>query len=131
MNIFNIINDKQPDLEVFSDERGVIVDILYNKNINHVAWINSEPGAVRGNHYHKKTTQHTLLMAGSMDYHYESLSAHIRGVRKVTPGDMVTSGPNEIHTMVFHEFSTILVFSEGPRGGKDYESDTFRVPSIV
>jgi len=29
------------------------------------------------------------------------------------------------------EPNTFIVFSSGPRGGQDYERDTFRVPSIV
>ena len=29
------------------------------------------------------------------------------------------------------EPNTFIVFSSGPRGGQDYESDTFRVPSII
>jgi dTDP-4-dehydrorhamnose 3,5-epimerase-like enzyme len=131
MKRFNIVESKQKDLEAFSDARGKIMDLFYEKNINHVAWINSVEGAIRGNHYHKKTTQHTLLMSGTMHYHWTSLSGNEKGIEILKAGDLITSGPNEIHTMVFPEFSTMLVFSEGPRGGKDYEKDTFRVPSIL
>ena len=46
------------------------------------------------------------------------------------PGDLVTSGPGEVHAMHFTGDSTIMVFSQGLRGGKDYEADTFRVPLI-
>jgi hypothetical protein len=45
---------------------------------------------------------------------------------------MVTSHPNEIHTLEFLDAtSECIVFTEGPRGGVDYEKDTFRVESII
>ena len=38
----------------------------------------------------------------------------------------------EIHAMRILENDTqFIVFSEGLRGGKDYEADTFRVASII
>ena len=41
----------------FKDKRGSISDIFYNTNIQHVAIIKSKPHALRGDHFHKKTTQ--------------------------------------------------------------------------
>ena len=35
--------------------------------------------------------------------------------------------PMEKHALVGLEDSEMLVFTEGPRGGKEYESDTFRL----
>jgi hypothetical protein len=50
----------------------------------------------------------------------------------VEVGDLITSEPNEIHTLQFlDEDSECVVFTEGPRGGVDYESDTYRVESII
>ena len=40
--------------------------------------------------------------------------------------------PLEIHAFKFlAKKNTLLIFSSGLRGGKDYEKDTFRVESIV
>ena len=45
---------------------------------------------------------------------------------------MIISEPMEIHAMRTGEHGcTFLAFAEGPRGGEDYESDTYRVDSIV
>jgi hypothetical protein len=43
-------------------------------------------------------------------------------------GDMIISEPMEIHAMRTGEHGcTFIAFAEGPRGGEDYESDTYRV----
>jgi quercetin dioxygenase-like cupin family protein len=48
------------------------------------------------------------------------------------PGDMIISEPNEIHGMKAGSDGCVFIaFAEGPRGGEDYENDTFRVDSIV
>ena len=43
-----------------------------------------------------------------------------------------STGPNEIHALkIGPEGNEFIVFSKGLRGGKDYESDTFRVDNII
>jgi dTDP-4-dehydrorhamnose 3,5-epimerase-like enzyme len=116
-----------------SDDRGSISDILYKTEINHVAVIESKcAGVIRGNHYHKATTQHVFLTKGSLRYWYQPVdkSQPAKSVL-VQQGEMVSSPPNEIHALEMLEPNQFLVFSQGVRGGEDYESDTFRVPSIV
>ena len=45
----------------------------------------------------------------------------------MNPGDFVAALPNEIHALKALEPSTLLVLTRGPRGGKEYETDTFRL----
>jgi dTDP-4-dehydrorhamnose 3,5-epimerase-like enzyme len=116
-----------------SDERGSISDILYNTSFQHAAIIESkQAGVVRGNHYHKLTTQSVLVLKGRFRYWWQPVD-QTQPAQSVLvgPNDLVTSPPNEIHAMEMLEPNTFIVFSSGPRGGQDYESDTFRVPSIV
>jgi len=116
-----------------SDERGSISDIFYNTDIQHAAIIESKQGGViRGNHYHKLTTQSVFVVKGSLRYWWQPVdqSQPAQSVL-VEPNSLVTSPPNEIHALEMLEPNTFIVFSSGPRGGQDYESDTFRVPSIV
>ena len=54
---------------VFNDNRGSIADIFYKTNINHIAIINSRARAIRGNHYHKESTQHLFVIKGSLRYY--------------------------------------------------------------
>lgn len=118
----------------FSDERGTIADIFYKANIEHIAIIKTKDNGriIRGNHYHKLTTQHIFMTKGSLIYWYrdqgkESLVAKIT----VEEGSMVTTPPFEIHALECLSASEFIVFSTGLRGGSDYESDTFRVDPIL
>ena len=129
----NIRKDIEEPLEFHEDNRGTILDIFYKKNIDHVAVINSKPGALRGNHYHKKSTQHMLITKGSLEYWWKPVDSDEPAKMVVAKvGDLVSTPPNEIHALVIRDDGNqFVVFSEGVRGGMDYESDTFRVDSIV
>jgi hypothetical protein len=45
--------------------------------------------------------------------------------------DLVSTPPFEVHALEILEPTQFVVFSDGVRGGDDYESDTFRVPPIL
>lgn len=116
------------------DNRGDISDIFYKHPIDHVAIINSKKGVFRGDHYHKYTTQHMYMVKGSLRYYWRGLNEGNDKVKSVVvkKGEMVTTPPNEVHALEILEDNQFIVFSEGLRGGKDYESDTFRVkPSLI
>ncbi len=136
MQIRNVWKDVPEPLELHEDERGRIADIFYKDEINHVAIIetklNGKKELIRGNHYHKDATQHILMTSGSLEYWYKPVNS--KEPAKVViqkKGDLVSTPPNEIHALRFTEDGTFVVFSQGKRGGKDYEADTFRVDSIV
>ncbi len=133
MKIKNIWKDVEEPLELHEDDRGVIVDLFYNQPLDHAVMITSEPNAIRGNHYHKQSEQHLLVLTGSLEYWYKNVGDE--GPAKmvvVGRGDMVSTPPNEIHALVIGpEGNTFMAFASGARGGKDYESDTFRVDSII
>jgi len=132
MKIVNIFNHNSGDLQRFEDDRGLIADIFYNNQINHVNIIESNPGAIRGNHFHRLTTQHIFIISGSLEYWYSEEQGRASNFIVAHPGDLVTSGPGEIHAMkVLDDNCVFMSFSEGLRGGKDFELDTFRVPSII
>ncbi|MGA8259276.1 MAG: hypothetical protein WB783_03600 [Arenicellales bacterium] len=128
MNKRNVWVGSNEKLESHVDDRGRIADVFYRRNVNHVALIESRGGAVRGNHYHKATIQHVLITKGSLEYWYKSVGSHGAAKCEVLGvADVVSTPPNEIHAMRMLEDTQFIVFSEGNRGGKDYESDTFRV----
>lgn len=116
------------------DSRGDISDILYKHPIDHVAIINSKKGVFRGDHYHKLTTQHMYMVKGSLRYYYRKLTEGNDKVKSVIvkQGEIVTTPPYEVHALEILEDNQFIVFSEGARGGKDYESDTYRVkPTLI
>lgn len=114
------------------DERGIILDVLTGREINHVALLTRRPYSVGGNHYHPRSTQHVLVLQGWMEYWWRPAGEDGEGRREViSAGDMVTSPPGEAHAMRFEDDCQFIVFVEGPRGGDNYEADTVRVPSII
>tara|TARA_B110000438_G_C15717345_1_gene608106 strand:- start:497 stop:907 length:411 start_codon:yes stop_codon:yes gene_type:complete len=129
----NIWKNVESPLEMHTDDRGSITDIFYNSKIDHVAVISSEPNSIRGNHYHKETTQHILVTHGSLEYWYKPVLSELNASKIIAnKGDLISTPPNEIHALkIGDEGNEFIVFSEGIRGGKDYESDTFRVPNII
>lgn len=110
----------------FEDERGVIADILQNEPIEHVSVIESNPGAVRGNHFHKDTYQWVYIVRGALRYVVKGPGNEVNtGV--VRAGDLLMTGPMEAHAMEALEPSFMVVLTRGPRGGQNYESDTYRL----
>lgn len=111
---------------VVEDDRGQITDILENEIIEHATVISSKKGAVRGNHYHKESVQFTFILKGSI-----KLLTQIPGGRVETTiiesGDLVFTPPMEKHAMIALEDSEFLVLTRGPRGGQNYEGDTYRL----
>ena len=133
MKYYNINKNIEKGLGQFTDQRGTITDMFYARNINHGCIITNQPGSVRGNHYHKLTTQYTLVLSGTLTYYSRSVDSDEPAQTFVAGhGDMIISEPGEIHAMRTGEHGcTFLAFAEGPRGGEDYESDTYRVDSII
>jgi dTDP-4-dehydrorhamnose 3,5-epimerase-like enzyme len=112
------------------DSRGFIADLFYKANIEHVAFITTKgtgTRVIRGNHYHKKTTQHIFMTRGELIYFWASVhEPEIVRNMKVREHQMVTTPPCEIHALEFYSDAEFIVFSTGIRGGEDYEADTFR-----
>lgn len=118
----------------FKDKRGSISDIFYKKNINHVAIIKSKKGVLRGDHYHKKTTQYMYITKGSLEYWYKKLNSKQKPKMKLLKeGDLVETPPYEMHALkIGKNGNEFIVFTVGKRGGKDYENDTYRFsPSLI
>ena len=133
MKKVNVFESGNEPLEVHSDQRGTIADVFVKASLNHVSIIHSVKGAIRGNHYHLESTQSILVTKGELEYWYRGSEpqAKIEMVLCIV-GDLVTSDPGEVHTMhTTSETSEFIAFTEGKRGGSDYESDTYRVPSII
>ena len=134
MKTYNIYSQHGlPGLGAFKDDRGSITDIFYQANMNHGCVITNQPGAVRGNHYHKLTTQYTFVISGTLTYYSKNLdSARAPNVLQASAGDMIISEPFEIHAMkAGSDGCTFIAFAQGPRGGADYETDTYRVEDIT
>jgi quercetin dioxygenase-like cupin family protein len=111
----------------FKDKRGVIKDVLVNMPMDTITYIESKAGAVRGNHYHKKSIQYDYIIDGEM------ISVSRDGFngkttrKKVSAGDLVLHPKNNHHAYKAIKDSKFISVTKGPRRGKDYEKDVFRL----
>jgi quercetin dioxygenase-like cupin family protein len=104
----------------FVDERGEIRDLVVGP-LDSVTEIVTRKGAVRGNHFHNRTTQWTYVVSGWL--------------RVVTPyadtdihsGGMWVDEPGVAHAWEALQDTLCLVFTRGPRSGGNYECDTVRL----
>ena len=108
------------------DDRGTITDLLVDEPIEHVTLITSRQGAVRGNHYHKETTQWLYILEGRVQLLTQMPESPVQET-VLEKGELIVNRPLERHAMLALEDSVILVFTCGPRGGQDYEQDTYRL----
>ena len=102
------------------------MDLIERANINAVTFISFKKGAVRGNHYHKQTTQWNYVLSGKIKLVAQAGNDAAEEIILEKGGFAVTE-PMEKHALIGVEDSEMLVFTQGPRGGKEYESDTFRL----
>ena len=99
---------------------------MEKKNINAITYITQKKGKIRGNHYHKKTIQWNYLLKGKIIIFSKFKRQKTKSIT-LKVGDLVATYKNESHAIKAIQDSEFLVFTQGPRGGKEYENDTFRL----
>jgi len=110
----------------FADDRGTITDLLIDTPVEHVTLISSRAGSVRGNHYHRETTQYLYIIRGRMRLRTRQPAGPVEE-RIVAEGDLFVNTPGERHAMRALDDTVFMVFTRGPRGGPDFETDTYRL----
>ena len=108
------------------DGRGEITDLLVKERIDYVTLIRSVKGSVRGNHYHKKTVQMVYILEGRMRM-LTQMPGKAVVATTVKKGDLIVNDAFERHALIALEDATLMVFTRGLRGGRDFEKDTFRL----
>lgn len=111
---------------VFKDKRGQITDIFEGSKFDCLTVLTCKNGSVRGNHFHKRTTQYTYIVDGTFRLYVQIPGQKIES-KIVKGGDLVISPPHERHAFRAMEDSRMLAFCTGPRAGKQYETDTFKL----
>jgi dTDP-4-dehydrorhamnose 3,5-epimerase-like enzyme len=110
----------------FQDQRGEIIDVLQKGHIEYVTIIRSRKDAIRANHYHKETYQYLYVLEGKLRA-VSQMPGEEPSEAILVPNDLILSVPYERHAFEALEDTTFVVLTRGPRGGEDYESDTFRL----
>lgn len=109
----------------YIDKRGTITDLVV-ESLDSATLIYTDPGEVRGNHYHRETFQWTYVIEGELMIATRDLGQQLYR-DKLRTGELMLSPPMEAHAWKAREPTTVLVLTRGPRSGKDYESDTIRL----
>ncbi|MFH1621471.1 MAG: cupin domain-containing protein [Patescibacteria group bacterium] len=115
----------------FEDDRGTIRDIFAREPKDTCTIIFSKKGAVRGNHYHKLSTQYTYVVSGQLTMLSQVIGSQTVEKHVLREGDLMTHGPMEAHTLIADEDTLFLAFADGLRGGEDYEKDTYRLDKLL
>lgn len=108
------------------DERGDIIDVLVKQPVEYATIITSRKGAVRGNHFHKDTFQYLYVLSGRLKAFSQMPDGPVKSA-ELGVGDLILNVPGERHSFEALEDSSFLVLTRGPRGGDDYENDTYRL----
>ncbi len=116
--------NKRPN---FIDARGEIRDILVGEKIDTITLITYVAGAVRANHYHKKTTQYDYIISGLVECKTKKMPNGKIKTHRLKAGDILFHPAHEAHAIRALKPSVTLSITCGPRRGSAYESDTFRL----
>ena len=109
-----------------TDARGSIFDIELNEEVGAIGHVTFTEGAVRGNHVHNHTTQWNYVVMGKLSVAVVDADG-MRHDLRLTDGDLLRIGPGEQHALRADAPTQMMVFTMGPRAGKEYESDTIRL----
>ncbi len=110
----------------FEDDRGLIRDIIVGEEFDAITFLTCNPGAIRGNHLHQESTQCLYVLTGRLVCAAQMGDNPIES-QEISAGDLVTNLPKEKHAFKALEKSMLLCITKGPRKGKNYEADTFRL----
>ena len=111
----------------FKDARGTIMDIFVKEPYQHCVIVYSNKGSVRGNHFHKKSQQADFMLFGSMQVFSRKQGSKKVEKFVVKQNDVTHWDKGEAHEFIALEKCAFLSFVNGPRGGDNYENDTFRL----
>ncbi len=111
----------------FKDTRGTIMDIFVKEPYEHCVIIYSNKGSVRGNHFHKKSQQTDFMLFGRMQAFSRKQRSRKVARFVVAQNDVTHWDKGEAHEFIALEKSAFLSFVNGPRGGGNYENDTYRL----
>lgn len=107
----------------FTDHRGKIQDLL--GPVDAVTEIFTRAGMTRGNHIHRETVQYTYIAWGELQVAWvEDDGVH---VKDYGPGSLIKEAAGVPHAWKATSDAMVLVFTQGPRSGPAYETDTHRL----
>ena len=118
----------------FQDKRGKIIDVFQNIKFEHSTIITFNKNSVRANHFHKKSIQYSLILSGKFIAKEAKINKNMKyNINKVKTyrigsNYLFAHKPYEAHAYkCVSSKGTMIVFTKGIGGGKNYEDDTYRL----
>ena len=118
----------------FQDKRGKIIDVFQNIKFEHSTIITFNKNSVRANHFHKKSIQYSLILSGKFIAKEAKINKNMKyNVNKVKTYRIGSNFLFAHKSYEAHAYKcvsskgTMIVFTKGIRGGKNYEDDTYRL----
>lgn len=116
--MYNIL---KPDF-VFTDARGTLVQLVHG-GYTQVNVITTEPGVVRGNHFHKRCREAFYVVSGSV--RVILTSGELKQEILFQRGDFFEIPPMVLHEMIYPEFCTMVALYDRPVESGTGEKDIF------
>jgi quercetin dioxygenase-like cupin family protein len=111
---------------VHVDARGSIFDFVEDA-VAHVGMVTFTKGAVRGNHYHKVSTQYSYVISGELDLFTSCIDGSDKRIERLGPGSLSTIPPGIVHKYTALTEATMLDIATLSRLSNQFETDTVRV----
>lgn len=103
------------------------MDVFVKHPFEHCVIIHSTPGSVRGNHYHEKSEQCDFMVKGSMKVFSRKADSDVIEESVSKEGEWIEWEKGEAHEFIAIEDVIFMSVVNGPRGGNEYESDTYHL----
>lgn len=103
------------------------MDIFVKEPYEHCVIVYSNKGSVRGNHFHQYSVQMDFMLFGRMMVYSRKQGSKKIEKFVVSQNDVTHWDKGEAHEFIALEKCAFLSFVNGPRGGQNYESDTYRL----
>lgn len=106
----------------FKDDRGEIRGLIQDMDFEEINYVESEKGAVRGNHYHKETKEAFFIISGKIRIELTDVETREKKIFMAEDKDFFIIKPNTMHTFYVLEDSKWLnMLSKSMRGeNKDF-----------
>jgi quercetin dioxygenase-like cupin family protein len=109
-----------------TDERGTLVEILNTGTWRAVLFGEMHPGAVMGNHFHRKTEVYLFLVRGQARVTAVNVETGERSESTLSAGEGVRLPVNESHAVRFLEAALFVMLKSQPFDSND--ADIFPYP---
>jgi dTDP-4-dehydrorhamnose 3,5-epimerase len=121
--------------ESFQDKRGGLKKVAMKSrigmDIEEVYVLNSNSGAVRGNHYHKKTIEYFTVVGGTSIFSLKDLETGDTETIKLTSEDniIIKVPTNVVHAFKNEENDTMVMLAVSSREYNEADTDTY--PMVI